>query len=286
MRKILVFAAGISVAAGIMSSPAARAEQPAAWSEPTKPFKIVDDIYYVGTKGLASYLIVSDGEAILLDGTLEENVGYIEQNIQSLGFKVEDVKIIINTHAHYDHAAGIAGLKRDTGAKVMAMEQERSALESGRHEGDNIYGATRFPAVKVDRVLHDGDTISVGSVTMTATLTPGHTKGCTTWSMSAKDGAATRQVVFPCSLTVAGNKLVGNAGHPAIVEDYEKSFEIVKSMKADVVLPAHPEFGDLFGRKAKRDAGDEDAFVDRGLLRKLADTSRAAFEKELKAAQK
>nr|AGD93225.1 class B beta-lactamase [uncultured bacterium] len=286
MRKILAFAAGICVVAGTISSPAAWAEQPAAWSEPTEPFKIVDDIYYVGTKGLASYLIVSDGEAILLDGTLEENVGHIEQNIQALGFSVEDVKIIINTHAHYDHAAGIAGLKRDTGAQVMAMEQERSALENGRHEGDNIYGATRFPAVKVDSVLHDGDTISVGSVTMTATLTPGHTKGCTTWSMSAKDGAATRQVVFPCSLTVAGNKLVGNAGHPAIVEDYEKSFEIVKSMKADIVLPAHPEFGDLFDRKAKRDAGDADAFVDPDLLRKLAETSRAAFEKDLKAAQK
>ena len=166
------------------------------------------------------------------------------------------------------------------------MEQDRSALENGRHEGDNINGATRFPAVKVDRVLHDGDTISVGSVTMTATLTPGHTKGCTTWSMSAKDGEVTRQVVFPCSLTVAGNKLVGNAGHPTIVEDYEKSFELLKSMKADIVLPAHPEFGDIFERKVKRDAGDADAFVDTGLLQKLAETSRAAFEKELKAAQK
>ncbi len=281
-----MFAAGMCVLAGILPSSFARAEQPAAWSEPTKPFKILDDIYYVGTKGLASYLIVSDGEAILLDGTLEENVGYIEQNIKSLGFGVDDVKIIINTHAHYDHAAGIAGLKRDTGAQVMAMEEDRSALENWQHEGDNIYGATRFPAVTVDRVLHDGDTISVGSVTMTATLTPGHTKGCTTWSMSARDGAATRQVVFPCSLTVAGNKLVGNAGYPKIVEDYEKSFEIVKSMKADIVLPAHPEFGDLFARKAKLDAGDADAFLDPELLQKLVETSRAAFEKALEAAEK
>nr|AIA13054.1 BJP_beta_lactamase [uncultured bacterium]AIA13203.1 BJP_beta_lactamase [uncultured bacterium]AIA13535.1 BJP_beta_lactamase [uncultured bacterium] len=286
MRKILVFVAGICAVVAAVPVPAAWAAQPAAWSEPTSPFEIVDDIYYVGTKGLASYLIVSDGEGILLDGTLDENVGHIEQNIQALGFKLVDVKIIVNTHAHFDHAAGIAGLKRDTGAKVMAMEQERSALENGRHEGDNVYGATRFPAVKVDRALHDGDTISVGSVTMTATLTPGHTKGCTTWSMSAKDGEVTRQVVFPCSLTVAGNKLVGNAGHPTIVEDYEKSFELLKSMKADIVLPAHPEFGDIFERKAKRDAGDADAFVDTGLLQKLAETSRVAFEKELKAAQK
>nr|AMP56736.1 subclassB3 [uncultured bacterium] len=283
MRKLSVFAAGIVVAAGTITAPAAWAEQPAAWLEPTQPFKIVDDIYYVGTKGLSSYLIVSDGEAILLDGTLEENVGHIKQNIRSLGLDVEDVKIIINTHAHFDHAAGIAALKHSSGALVMAMEQERSALENGRHEGDNIYGAARFPAVKVDRVLRDGDTISVGSVTMTATLTPGHTKGCTTWSMSARDGAAMRQVVFPCSLTVAGNKLVGNAGHPAIVEDYQKSFEIVKSMKADIVLPAHPEFGDLFGRKERRDAGDADAFVDTEQLRELAERSRAAFEKELKA---
>lgn len=286
MRKILVFAAGLCAMAIAMPAPAARAQQPAAWAQPTEPFEIVDGIYYVGTKGLASYLIMSGGKGILLDGTLKENVGPIEQNIQSLGFRLEDVEIIINSHAHFDHAAGIAQLKADTGAQVMAMAEERSALEKGRHEGDNKYGATRFPAVKVDRVLKDGDIVSVGDVELTAMHTPGHTKGCTTWATSVRHGEATLKVVFPCSLTVAGNKLVGNKGHPAIVEDYRKSFDRLQSTKADIVLPAHPEFVDLFGRKEKRDAGAEDAFVDPAMLQKLVETSRVAFEKELKSTQK
>lgn len=282
MRRILLSA----VAAGFACLPQSGiAAPPAAWSEPTAPFVILDNLYYVGTKGLAAYLIVSDGKAILLDGTLAENVGAIEDNIRSLGFKLADVKIILNSHAHYDHAAGIAGLKADTGAQFMAMAEDKSALEHGRHEGDANYTA-KFPAVKVDRTLQDGDIVALGDISMKATLTPGHTKGCTTWSVNLKDGAATRRVVFPCSTSVAGNKLVGNKSYPTIVEDYRKSFGRLDAMKADLVLPAHPEFGDVFERKAKFDAGDKDAFVDADLLRKLVEKSRAAFEKELQAAKK
>ncbi len=284
MRKILACATALTFALTVPASALLR--QPAAWSELTEPFKILGNIYYVGTRGLAAYLIVSDGGAILLDGTLEGNVGPIEANIRSLGFKLEDVKIILNSHAHYDHAAGIAGLKKDTGAQVMAMEEDRSALEHGRQEGDTNYGGARFPPVKVDRALRDGDVVALGGVKMTAHLTPGHTKGCTTWSTTALDNGAARQVVFPCSITVAGNILVGNKGYPEIVGDFRRSFERLGAMKADVVLPAHPEFAGIFARKARRDAGDKDAFVDTGLLPRMVEKAREVFEKELRKAQK
>lgn len=283
MRKILASLTALVATLSLFAP--AMAGQPAAWSQPTKPFQILDNIYYVGTKGLASYLIVSNGKAILLDGTLAENAGYIEANIKALGFRLEDVKIILNSHAHYDHAAGIAKLRQDTGAQVMAMEEDRSALEHGKQEGDTNYGGARFPAVKVDRALHDGDVVALGDVRMTAVLTPGHTKGCTTWTVMSADNGAPRQVVFPCSITVAGNILVGNKSYPGIVEDFRDSFERLGSMEADVVLTAHPEFADVFQRKARRDAGDKDAFVDKDLLHRMVEKARTAFDRNLKAAQ-
>jgi len=285
MRKIsvsmLAFAFGICCGGSF-----AIAAPPAIWSQPTKPFKITDNIYYVGTKGLASYLLVSGGKAILLDGTLAKNAGPIEDNIRALGFKLEDAKIILNSHAHYDHAAGIAQLKRDTGATFMAMEQDKRALESGTPEGDTNYGIIRFPAVKVDKALHDGDVVALGQLRMMATLTPGHTKGCTTWSLKDTDEGAERQVIFPCSISVAGNALVGNKGYPDIVKDFRTSFERLGTMKADVVLPSHPQVTDLWEQKARRDAGDKAAFVQPGLLHDIVEQSRTAFEKEFKAEQK
>ena len=161
------------------------------------------------------------------------------------------------------------------------MAADRSALENGKQEGDTDYGGARFPAVKVDRVLNDGDTVSVGDVVLTASLTPGHTKGCTTWSVASPVSGMTRRVIFPCSISVAGNILVGNESYPDIVRDFRRSFDRLASMKADIVLPAHPEIADILGRKAKRDAGDAEAFIDDTLLSALVDRSLAAFENEL-----
>jgi metallo-beta-lactamase class B len=166
------------------------------------------------------------------------------------------------------------------------MEEDRSALEHGKQEGDTNYGGARFPAVKVDRALHDGDVVALGDVRMTAVLTSGHTKGCTTWTVTAADDGVPRKVVFPCSITVAGNILVGNKSYPGIVGDFRDSFDRLDSMEADVVLTAHPEFADVFGRKARRDAGDRQAFVDKGLLHRTVEKARTAFDKELKASQK
>ncbi|MGC1305297.1 MAG: subclass B3 metallo-beta-lactamase, partial [Caulobacteraceae bacterium] len=208
--------------------------RPADWTQPVAPFRIVGNVYYVGTRGLAAYLITSPAGDILIDGTLAENAPLIERNITTLGVRLKDVKVLVNSHAHSDHAGGLAQLKRDTGALMMASQGDRWSLDHGRHLGDNIYGPGTFPPVPVDRVLKDGDAIRLGGVVLTPHLTPGHTRGCTTWSLPVRDAGRTLEVVVPCSLTVAGNVLVGNRTYPTIAADYRRSFARLRAMKADV----------------------------------------------------
>lgn len=264
---------GIAIA-GLSLVAAAPSDDPPAWTQRTAPFRIAGNIYYVGTAGLASYLIVTPKGLILLDATMEENVPAIEANIKALGFKLSDIKILLNSHAHFDHAGGFAAMKRDTGAKLDAMEQDVWALENGKHFGDQNYVGT-FPPVKVDRRLKDGDKVTLGGVTMTALLTAGHTSGCTTWTTTVKLKAGVKSVVFPCSLSVAGNKLYGNKTYPGIVSDYRASFKRLGAMKADIVLTAHPELSDVMQRKASG------KWLTPDLLPKMVAESKAAFDKEL-----
>jgi len=260
--------------AGLSLVAAAPSDDPPAWTQPTAPFRIAGNIYYVGTAGLASYLIVTPKGLILLDATMEENVPAIQANIKALGFKISDIKILLNSHAHFDHAGGFAAMKRDTGAKLDAMEQDVWALENGKHFGDQNYVGT-FPPVKVDRRLKDGDKVTLGGVTMTALLTAGHTSGCTTWTTTVRLKAGVKSVVFPCSLSVAGNKLYGNKTYPGIVADYRASFKRLAAMKADIVLTAHPELSNVMERKASG------KWLTPGLLPKMVAESKAAFDKDL-----
>ena len=257
----------------------------ADWTTPAAPFRIAGDIYYVGTKGIASYLIVSNRQAILLDVGLEQNAPLVERNIAALGFKLSDVKIILNSHAHFDHAGGIARLKRDTGAKLYASPGDRWALEHGTHDGETTYPRGHFPPVGVDHVLKDGESVALGGARMTATFTPGHTPGCTTWSTQAVEAGRTLNVVFPCSLSVAGNVLVGNRRYPGIVADYKRSFAVLGAMKADIVLSNHPEIADVLGREARVRAGQGSAFIDRALLADIVSDARRAFDADLKKQQ-
>ncbi|KOF16869.1 hypothetical protein AC244_20130 [Ensifer adhaerens] len=279
MRKLIRCALATAITTVCLAS-AAIADN-ADWSQPTKPFRVVGNIYYVGTKGLAAYLITSGKQAILLDGTLKSTAFLVESNITALGFKLSDIKIIVTSHAHFDHVAGVAQIKRDSGAKLYAIAADRWALENGLHDGETTYKRGTFPAVKVDHVLADGEVVALGDVSLKATLTPGHTPGCTTWSTSVTEAGRALKVVFPCSVTVAGNKLFGNRRYPGIVADFETSFDRLAAMKADVVLPAHPEFADVLGRAARRDAGEKVAFIDPDLLSQIVEKSRAAFKKEL-----
>lgn len=266
--------------AGMIAAPV-WAEEPPEWSAPVKPFRIVDNVYYVGSEGLAAYLIVSAQGAILLDATVAANAGQIERNIESVGVPLRDVRLLISNHAHADHVGAMAALKRDTGARFVASAGDRWALESGRNQGDNNYGIQPFDPIKVDEEVVDGQKLQLGDVELTAHLTPGHTRGCTSWSMTVNDRGTPRELLFLCSISVAGNTLVGNRSYPGIAEDFQTSFAKLAQMQADIVLSSHPEAADVLDREARRAAGDDDAFVDPGLLKKMVGEYRVSFEQQL-----
>lgn len=263
-------------------APAASAQlDPPAWTRPIAAFPIVGPVWYVGTEGLAAYLIKTRDGAILLDGTMAENVPAIERNILATGTRLGDVKLLLNSHAHFDHAAGLAQLRRDTGARLAAGAGDAAALATGVPPGETNYGVIRFPAVSVDRAVRDGAQVRLGEVVLTAHATPGHTPGNTSWSMRVRDGGRTLDVLFPGSLTVAGNRLVGNRRYPGIVAGYRTSFARLAGLHADVVLPAHPEGADVLGRGRRAAAGERQAFVAPDLLPRMVAQARAAFEAEL-----
>jgi metallo-beta-lactamase class B len=276
---------GYAIALATVASPAMAADPP-EWSQPARPFHIAGPIYYVGTKGLAAYLIRTDRGAILLDGTLAENAVEVERNIQAVGVPLRSVRLLIESHAHYDHVAALARIKRDTGARLLSSAGDRWALEHGIPRGDTDYGVRPFPRVKVDGIVADGQVIRLGTTTLTAHLTPGHTPGCTTWSMTIRDHGAPRTVLFAGSVAVAGNLLVGNRAYPGIVADFRASLAKLAGMHADILLTAHPEVSDVFGREARRKAGQADAFVDPAALPRLVADARKDFEEDLAKTRK
>jgi glyoxylase-like metal-dependent hydrolase (beta-lactamase superfamily II) len=275
--RALASALGVAAGAPLMLG----AARPPAWTRPQAPFAIAGPITYVGSEGIAAYLIKTSAGAILIDGTLAENAGMIERNIAAAGVRLRDVKLILVTHAHFDHAAGVAALKRATGARVVAGAGDVRALETGVPPGETSYGVIRFPKVHVDRGVRDADTVTLGTTTLTARATPGHTPGCTTWTMRIPARPRARDVVFPCSVSVAGNRLVGNRAYPGIVADYRRSIAMLGTLHADIVLPSHPELADVIGRGKRRKAGDATAFVDPTLLPRIVANARAAFEADL-----
>ncbi len=254
---------------------------PPAWTRPIAPFRVVGQVYYVGTEGLAAYLIKTSDGAILIDGTMAENASAIRRSIEASGVPIGHVRIILLSHAHFDHAGGLAALKRASGARLMVGAGDAEAVRTGIPPGETSYGVIRFPAASVDRAVRDGDQVRLGDVMLTAHATPGHTPGCTSWSMRVKEGEKPLDVLFLCSLTVAGNRLVGNRRYPAIVADFRRSFASLMMMRADVVLPFHPETAAVLERHRRQMAGAMDAFVAPRLLPSLVLDARAAFETEL-----
>lgn len=267
----------------------ALAAQPLSWTQAVKPFRIAPNIYYVGTKGLSAYLVTSRGGAILIDGTVAENAPLIERNIEAVGVPLKSVKWLLLDHAHSDHAGGLARIKADSGASFAASAGDRAALERGAPRGDTDYDQTgyRFPPIKVDRVIQDGESVAVGEAVLTAHLTPGHTPGCTSWSTTVRDARRPLRVLFLCSTTVAGNRLVGNRAYPGIVGDYESTFAKLATMRADIVLTSHPDMdiADVLGREARVEAGDRDAFIDPGALQAIFARSKRDFETQLARAR-
>jgi metallo-beta-lactamase class B len=272
-----------TIFACLAGATAARAQQ-RDWTEPFPPFRIAGNLYYVGSKGLANYLITTSQGHILINSDLPANVPLIKASLERLGFKFSDVKILLISHAHRDHDAGSAAVKAATGATYMVMDADVPVVESGG-KADFHYGsnpAQLYPPVKVDRVLHDGDRVTLGGETLVAHLTAGHTKGCTTWTMKVTEGGKTRDAVIICSPNVnTGYKLVGNAQYPEIAADYERQFRILKSLPCDIFLGAHGSYFDLDAKYARWQAGARDAFVDpKGCAAYIADRD-SAFRAEL-----
>ena len=254
------------------------------WTEPFPPHRIAGNLYYVGSKDLASYLVVTPEGNILINSNLESSVPQIKASVEKLGFRFSDTKILLISHAHYDHAAGSATLKQLTGAKYMVMDADVAEVEDGG-KNDFAYGkdkANWFKPVKVDRVLHDGDEVKLGGAVLVAHKTPGHTRGCTTWTMKVTDGAKSYDAVIVGSPNVnTGYRLVGNPSYPGIVADYEKTFRVLKSLHCDLFLGAHGGYYGLQEKYARLKAGDKTAFVDpKGYASFVADRE-AAFRKEL-----
>ncbi|MFT3997405.1 MAG: subclass B3 metallo-beta-lactamase [Asticcacaulis sp.] len=252
------------------------------WDTPAEPYRIADNVWFVGTEGIGAYLITTPKGHILIDSGTQKGAGLVEANIVRLGFAVKDVKILLESHAHFDHIGGMAKLKADTGATFIASAADRPILEGGRHIGDNENGTPSFAAVKVDRLIGHAETVSLGGVTLTAHLTPGHTQGCTTWTMPVVINKKAHRAVFFCSTTTAGNVLVGNKTYPGIVADYRLSFKRLKAIRADVFLVNHPDFAHMADKRHRQIAGDADAFVDPSEFQAFVAKSEQAFETELK----
>lgn len=259
--------------------------QTPAWSTPTKPFKVIDNTYYVGTQGIASYLIATPEGDILIDVGLPQNAALVEANIKSLGRRLTDVKFILVSHGHFDHAGGLAKLKADTGAVVVAGIGERYALQKGVYVGSESDKQLDFPPVTLDGEIADGQVISLGGAHLTAHLTPGHTKGCTTWTWPVKDadGSAHTAIYF-CSGSVAANRLVPEQ-YPGIVADYRATFPKARALQGDVFLAPHTEFFEMEAKRAKLAKPGPNPFIDRAGYLKLLNDQQAAFESALAAAQ-
>jgi metallo-beta-lactamase class B len=254
-----------------------------SWNEPVEPFRIVGNVYYVGAREVSSFLITSAQGHILLDGGFVESAAIIRDNIRKLGFKPEDVKYLVGSHAHFDHAGGLAQLKQWTGARFAASREDGALMVRGGR-GDFAFGdKLTFPAVVPDKILVDGDGISVGDARMIAHLTPGHTKGCTTWTTEAEENGRSYHVVFLCSTSVPGYTLVHNPAYPNIADDYRSTFAFLKSLPCDVFLAPH---GSMFRLSEKLVARKNDvgrnSFIDVDEFQAFVDRSKREFERELK----
>jgi metallo-beta-lactamase class B len=285
VHRVSVSLVAAALTAGLGICAPASAEDPLEWSTPVKPFRIAGNVYYVGTKGLAAYLILSSQGAILLDGTSAGNAELIERNIEAVGVALHAVKRLVSDHAHEDHVGALARIKRDTGAEFFASAGDRWALEHGRVRGDTHYRPKPFAPIKVDHVIRDGEAMQLGDVTLIAHLTPGHTPGCTSWSTTVEDQGRRLNVLFLGSIAVAGNVLVGNHAYPEIASDYRATFRKLATMKADIVLPSHPDLADVIEREARREAGERDSFIDPKALPSLVADFREAFEKAFSEAR-
>jgi len=280
MRRALLLSLTIAVTVVV------HAQQDSTWRQPFDPVKVAGNIYYVGTRGLSSFLIVTPAGGIIIDSGEAESVPFIRANVEKLGFRISDVRLLLTGHAHFDHVGGHADLQRLSGAQVVVMDADRDALTSGVDR--SALGGTGWTPVHVDRVVKDGETVSLGGAALTAHLTPGHTQGCTTWTMETTENGRRYQVAFVCSVTInEGVHLVSNKRVPAIADHYAQTFRVLHGLKPDVFVAQH---GSVFGLAAKaeraRAGGSQtNPFVDPDGYQRFLDRSEQTYLKQLRAEQ-
>lgn len=279
----------LGVAVVTAQQPAARPAQVTVgnsdWTTPVAPFTIVGPIHYVGTKDLAAYLIVTPAGHILIDGAVPSMAGEIEKSIRALGFAPEEIKILLTTQAHFDHAGTMAHFQALSKASVRIMKGDESLIADGGRS-DYLFAKradTHYAPVKVDVVLKDGDVIALGGVSLTALRTPGHTPGCASYTMTVDEGGKKYAVVFPGSVTInPGTRLVKDPSYPGIADDFRRTLDRLSSLSPDIFLAAHASAFDLEGKRARMKTQGVEAFVDREGYRRLHAQKREAFEAAIK----
>ncbi len=245
---------------------------------PFPPHKVIGNIYYVGTRSLAVFLIVTPQGNILINSTFERNVPGIQRSVEQLGFKFSDIKILLGSHAHGDHQEGDAAVKALTGARVMALAEDVPALRAMRP------GGKEHP---IDKVLQDGEAVTLGGTTLVAHLTPGHSRGCTTWTLKAQDGGRSYDVVIIGSLgTNPGFTLVNNAETPAIADEFRRAFKTSRTLPCDVPLGSHPGMYNMQAKYEKLAGGGPNPFIDPDGYTLELDIDEAMFKAVLAQQQK
>jgi metallo-beta-lactamase class B len=246
----------------------------AEWNVPRRPLRIYGNTYYVGTRGLSALLVTSSRGHVLIDGALPESAPQILANIRALGFRVQDVKLILNSHAHFDHAGGLAALQRASGAAVAASPAAAPVLERGASGPDDPQygpGLLAFPAVARVRTIANGDTLRVGPLALVARFTPGHTPGGTSWTWRSCEKGRCLDMVYADSqspISADGFLFTDNRSYPSVLQDFERGFAVLERLRCDVLLTPHPEGSRLWERVAARD------LVDRSACRRYAATWR------------
>ena len=284
MRQLLALAFAVVLFAPIAHADlCARCDE---WNKPHAPFKIYGNTYYVGTDAISTILITSDKGHVLIDGGNPRSPQLIAASIKTLGFKIEDVRLILNTHVHYDHAGGIAALQKMSGAAVKASSLSAEVLSTGKPgAGDPQHDtAESFPAANDVGAFADGEVLRVGPLALTAHLTPGHTPGGTSWTWQSCEGARCLHVAYLDSLNAVSSpafKFSGSPTYPTVLSDFEKSFATVSALPCDIGLADHPDNGDFWQRLDRRDHGNPEALIDQTFCRRYAEASKARLNKRL-----
>jgi metallo-beta-lactamase class B len=256
-------------------------------NSPFPAYRIMDNLYYVGTEDITSYLIVTPNGHFLLNSGYEDTPAMIRGSVEKLGFKITDVKILINSQAHFDHVAGQAALQKLTGARIYSSEREAGVLESGGKTDPRWGREVTYPPVHVDHTFSDGERVTLGGVTLTAHLTPGHSIGCTTWTMQATEAGRLHDVVFVGGTTInPGVHLLNHPTYSGIAEDYQKTFQTLRSLKCDVFLGAHGGYYGMIEKyKRMQNGAQPNPFIDPDGYRTFVDAAEAHFHEPLSAEQ-